>query len=84
VLLVGALSSALGTIRTIRNGVFPYTLGTFSIKESVSLYFGYDLVLKRVFPCTLDTFSVNECLLVLWAHLVSRERVLLVLWVQFV
>jgi hypothetical protein len=42
VLLVGAFSSALGMIRMIRNGVFPCTLGTFSIKE-------------RVFPCALDT-----------------------------
>jgi hypothetical protein len=27
--------------------VFPYTLGIFSIKERVSLYFGHDLVLKE-------------------------------------
>jgi hypothetical protein len=55
--------------------VFPCTLGTFSVKERVSLYFGYDLALKRVFPYTLGIFSVNECLLMLWARLVSRERV---------
>jgi hypothetical protein len=35
-------------------------------RESISLCFGHDLVLKRVFPCTLGTFSIKECLLVLW------------------
>jgi hypothetical protein len=51
---------------------FPCTLGTFSVKESVSLYFGYvsvkecflvlwvHLALKRVFPCALGTFSVKK------------------------
>ena len=48
-LLVGALSSTLDIIRIIRQRerVFPYTLGTFSIKE-------------RVFPYTLDIFSIKE------------------------
>ena len=89
-------TSALGAIRTMRQRecflvlwvrlvskrVFPYALGTFSVKkrecvstsalvrfircgrerESISLYFGYDLASKR------------ECFLVLWARLVSKER----------
>jgi hypothetical protein len=50
-------TSALGAIRTMRQRerarAFPYTLGTFSVKE-------------RVFPYALGTFSIKEYLLVLW------------------
>jgi hypothetical protein len=64
VLLVGALSGALGAIRTIRQReCFLCALGTFSVKESVSLYLGYDLVSKR------------ECFLVLWARFSVKESV---------
>jgi hypothetical protein len=57
-------TSTLGAIYIMRQRerarAFPYTLGIFSVKESVFLCFEHYLVLKKVFPCALGTFSVKE------------------------
>jgi hypothetical protein len=50
----------LGTF-SIKERVFPYTLGTFSIKEGLLVlrHNSYNAA-ERVFPCTLGTFSVKR------------------------
>ena len=72
---MGALSSTIGPISTVRQSecflvlwarfsikerVFPYTLGTLSIKRESFLILWVHLVLKRIFPYTLGTFSIKE------------------------
>ena len=51
----------LGITRIIRNRVFPYTLGIFSINEYLLVLWcnSYNTA-ERVFPCALGTFSVKE------------------------
>jgi hypothetical protein len=46
---------------SIKERVFPYTLGTFSIKESLLVlrYNSYNAV-ERVFPYTLGIFSIKR------------------------